>query len=284
MPLPSNFNFLTSILHEPIESTQIHHGDDFFVVEINHKWMFRFPRSQAAPAVLEIEKKFLAEFAPLSPVPIPVYEFQGSDFAGYRKIEGLLLSPSRYNALAFERRKRIVHQISAFLSVLHGFPVKRARLMGMSVGWDGWRENAFQTFKTEIATRLSHKAIHNAMGCFEEILSKTYNPVVIHGDFYPKDHLFFDPQQQELCGIIDFGDLTIEDPAIDLKNILSSFGIEVLTEVLENYHGPADAAMIERMRLLIRAEPLFDSTYDVQFGYPGRLTHAIREIEARFGR
>lgn len=29
-------------------------------------------------------------------------------------------------------------------------------------------------------------------------------------------------------------------------------------------------------------EPLFDAAYDVQFGYPGRLTHHIRDIEAAF--
>jgi hypothetical protein len=36
------------------------------------------------------------------------------------------------------------------------------------------------------------------------------------------------------------------------------------------------------MRLHIKAETLFDAAYDVQFGYPGRLTHHSRDIEILF--
>jgi aminoglycoside 2''-phosphotransferase len=106
---------------------------------------------------------------------------------------------------------------------------------------------------------------------------------VIHGDFYPREHLFIDPQKEELCGIIDFGDLTLDDPAYDLKNILADFGEEMLRDVLDAYHGPADKNIIDRMRVAIKAEPLFEAAYDIHYGYPGRLTHHIRDIEALFG-
>jgi aminoglycoside 2''-phosphotransferase len=279
-----NLNLIASVFPEPILSTQIHHGDDFTIIEVNHTWMFRFPRRQDALSALEIEKQFLAEFAPLSPVPIPLYHYIGAGFVGYRKIEGLLLSPVRYKALSEESKKMVTEQISAFLSTLHSFPIKRARKMGMAEGWNGWRKEAFQIFKSEIAPRLSQKALRNANSAFDAFFSSVFTTVVIHGDFYPRDHLFMDPQREELSGIIDFGDLTLDDPACDLKNILSDFGEEMLRIVLAAYTGPSDQRFIDRMRLAIKVEPLFDAAYDVHFGYPGRLTHHVRDIENTFGR
>jgi aminoglycoside 2''-phosphotransferase len=279
-----NLNLISSVFPEPIISSQIHHGDDFTIVEVNNAWMFRFPRRQEAQTVLEIEKKFLAEFAPLSPVPVPLYHYIGQGFVGYRKIEGLLLSPGRYKDLSEENQKKVTAQMSAFLSTLHSFPVERARKMGMTAGWNGWRKEAFQIFKSEIAPRLSQKALRNTSSCFEALFSNEFTTVVIHGDFYPRDHLFLDPQKEELSGIIDFGDLTLDDPACDLKNILSDFGEEMLRNILAAYTGPADQSIIDRMRLGIKLDPLFDAAYDVQIGYPGRLTHHIRDIENAFGR
>jgi len=279
-----NLNLISSVFPEPILSSQIHHGDDFTIVEVNNSWMFRFPRRPEARIVLEIEKQFLAEFAPLSPVPVPLYQYIGEDFVGYRKIEGLLLSPGRYKELSEASQKKVVEQISAFLSTLHSFPVGRARQMGMTAGWNGWRKEAFQIFKSEIAPRLSQKALRNANSCFEAFFSSAYTTVVIHGDFYPHDHLFLDPHKETLSGVIDFGDLTMDDPACDLKNILSEFGEETLRNVLATYTGPADQNIIDRMRLAIKTEPLFDAAYDVQLGYPGRLTHHIRDIENAFSR
>ena len=154
----------------------------------------------------------------------------------------------------------------------------------MTEGWDHWRPKAFQVFKQDIAPRLSQKALRNSLQVLEKFLSYQYNSVVIHGDFYPRDHIFFDPQQEALAGVIDFGDLTLEDPATDLKNILSEFGEGALEVVLAHYQGPADQGIIDRMRTHIRAEPLFDAAYDVQFGYPGRLSHHIRDIEIAFGK
>jgi aminoglycoside 2''-phosphotransferase len=279
-----NLNLIASVFPEPILTTQIYHGDDFTIVEVNHSWMFRFPRSQEALSALKIEKVFLAEFAPLSPVPVPLYHYIGEGFVGYPKIEGLLLSPVRYKALSAGSQKRVTEQISAFLSTLHSFPIDRAREMRMTEGWNGWRKEAFQIFKSEIAPRLSQKALRNVNSSFDAFFSNVYTTVVIHGDFYPREHLFMDPHREELCGVIDFGDLTLDDPACDLKNILSDFGEEMLRNVLAAYTGPTDQRFIDRIRLAIKVDPLFESAYDVQFGYPGRLTHHIRDIEATFGR
>jgi len=62
--MPLNLDLIYTVYPEPIQSTVTHHGDGFYVVEVNAEWMFRFPRSQEATAALEIEKQFLGEFAP----------------------------------------------------------------------------------------------------------------------------------------------------------------------------------------------------------------------------
>lgn len=280
---PSPIELIQTVFPHPIQSVEQHHGDDFLIIEVNHQWMFRFPKSRAAPAVLEIEKQFLKSFGPISPLPVPDYTLIGPGFVGYRKIKGLLLTPTRFRSLSTSVQDKVTEQIGRFLSAMHAFPVGQALEMGITEGWDHWRPKAFHTFKQDIAPRLSQKAHRNSLELFEEFLSHQFAPVVIHGDFYPRDHIFFDPLRQELSGVIDFGDLTLEDPACDLKNILSEFGEETLHQVLAQYQGPADSGMIERMRTSLQAEPLFDAAYDVQFGYPGRLIQHIRAIEASFG-
>jgi aminoglycoside 2''-phosphotransferase len=278
-----HLDLIQTVFHERIEAVEQHSGDDFLVMEVNHQWMFRFPKSRAASEVLEIEKKFLKAFEPIAPISVPHYMLVGEGFVGYPKIEGLLLTPSRFGTLPRDVKDKFCALIGSFLTALHTFPIAQALEMGMTEGWDHWRPKAFQTFKQEIAPRLSQKARRNSLNLFEKFLTFQFSPVVIHGDFYPRDHIYFDPQRQELSGVIDFGDLTLEDPACDLKNILSEFGEETLRQVLAHYLGPTDLEIHDRMRTSIQAEPLFEAAYDVQFGYPGRLTHHIRDIEAMFG-
>lgn len=285
--MASNHSFhldlIQTVYQEHIESVEQHSGDNFLVVEVNRQWMFRFPKSRAASEVLEIEKKFLKAFEPIAPISVPHYMLVGEGFVGYPKIEGLLLTPSRFGTLPRDVKDKFCALIGSFLTALHTFPIAQALEMGMTVGWDHWRPKAFQTFKQEIAPRLSQKALRKTLNLLEKSLSNPFSPVVIHGDFYPRDHILFDPQRQVISGVIDFGDLTLEDPAFDLKNILSEFGEQTLRQVLAHYQGPIDSGIYERMQTSIQAEPLFEAAYDVQLGYPGRLTHHIRDIEEIFG-
>ena len=83
--------------------------------------------------------------------------------------------------------------------------------------------------------------------------------------------------------MIDFGDLTIEDPATDFQSILEDFGPEFLQAVLARYSGKVDAQFLDRIRMRITAGPLFDASYALEYGFEGRFKSCLAEIEAMFG-
>lgn len=106
--IQDRLNKITAMLRQSVETVQVHNnGDDFLVVEVNHTWMFRFPRNESARQALICEMAFLPEFASRSPLPVPRYTFVGEDFVGYRKIEGMLLTRSLFETLDDEMRHLI---------------------------------------------------------------------------------------------------------------------------------------------------------------------------------
>jgi aminoglycoside 2''-phosphotransferase len=136
--IQDKLNKITAMLQQSLETVQVHNdGDDFLVVEVNHAWMFRFPRNESARQALRCEMAFLPEFASRSPLPVPRYTFVGEDVVGYRKIEGMPLTRSLFETLDDETRRVIARQIGEFLSALHTFPLNQARAMGLTEGWGG---------------------------------------------------------------------------------------------------------------------------------------------------
>lgn len=275
---------IQSVLPEPIKTVQTHEeGEDFLVVQVNSTWMFRFPRNKNAIEALAHEKAFLPEFAPLSPLPVPHPQFIHQDFVGYRKIEGTPLTRPIFAALSGEARGTIAKQMGLFLSALHTFPLQEARRIGLTEGWGGWRQTAYQSFIENVAPLLSAQACKNAPDFFERFFALEWRHVVIHGDFYPRDHIFFDPARQSLAGVIDFGDLTIEDAATDFKSILEDFQEDFLREVMAHYTGEKDGTFVDRIRARIRATPLFDAPYAIEYDQPQRFKARVAEIERAFG-
>jgi aminoglycoside 2''-phosphotransferase len=258
-------------------------GDDFFVVEINHEWMFRFPRQEIASKALQVEKAFLARFKTISPLPVPDHQYIENDFVGYPKIQGTALSVELFQNLSKASRERIARQMGQFLSAVHNFPVDEAKRLGLTEGWDGWHEKIIRNFREAVAPALSPSAQKPAMTCIEQMLAEPFESTVIHGDFALEDHVFFDEERGELSGVIDFADATLNDPAHDFQNILEYGGEEFFEAVMSHYRGKEDPALLKRTRLRIEARPMFEASYSLLFGFETRFKERIEYIEAKYG-
>ena len=257
-------------------------GDDFLVVEVNGEWMFRFPRNEIARKAFAVEKAFLARFKSISPLPVPDYQYDGDDFGGYRKIHGRLLTTDVFTSLSNPARDRIARQMGQFLSTIHGFPIEEARRLGVTEGWGGFHQQAIRCFQDEIAPMLSLSARPNALACIERMMAEKFEPKVIHGDFALEDHVFLDEQRQELSGVIDFADVTINDPAHDFQNIVEYGGDDFFESVMRHYRGRRDSTLLTRTKLRSVARPLFEASYSLMFGFEKRFKERMRYIEARF--
>jgi len=274
---------IRAIFREPVESVEVHGGDDFLVLEVNREWMFRFPRTESAKAVLGYETRFLSAFRELSPLTVPAYEYVGDGLVGYRKIEGLLLTPKRYSMLGRQAQSRIAQQMGEFLSALHAFPVERARALGLTEEWGGWTARAVRRFSEEVAPLLSAGARRRALALLDQLSALEWEPVVIHGDFYPQDHVFYDEARQELSGVIDFGDVTLGDAAADFHSILGDFGAELLKQVLGHYSPEVGQGFVERVKKRVAARPLLHASYALEVGPDERFQTCLAEVESAFG-
>jgi aminoglycoside 2''-phosphotransferase len=268
-----------------LSTVTIHeNGDDFIVFEINHAWMFRFPRREISRDAQKVEKAFLATFKHISPLPVPDYQYLGDDFVGYPKIQGASLSLDLFQSLSIKSRQRIAEQIGEFLSSVHNFPIDDAKQMGVTVGWNGWHQKGIQTFREELAPLLTPTARRNALACLDRMLAEPFEWKVIHGDFALEDHVFFDEQRQELSGVIDFADVTLNDPAHDFQNIVEYGGEEFFDAVLDHYHGADDPTLLKRTKLRIEARPMLEASYGLIFGFEESFKERMNWIESNHGR
>ncbi len=275
---------IQTVFPDKIETIDIDHkGEDFLVIEVNKEWIFRFPRNAYARQTLPFQINFLPRLAKISTLPIPVPKFVGSEFYGYRKINGILLTCDLFQTLSVETQHVIASQIGSFLSVLHAFPLSDARAVGVTESWGEWRNRAAERFQNEVAPSLSVQTRKKVLEFVEEFFSMKFKPALIHGDFYPPDHVFFDQETQRLVGVIDFGDLTIEDRATDFQSIYADFGQEFY-KVLSNYSGEVDARLFDRVKMRIKAHPIFDAVYALEHNQPERFKKNLTEIEMEFGR
>ena len=209
----------------PVEVEPLGDGWDNTAVLVGGEIVFRFPRRQVAVGLLEAECGVLGRIGSRLPLPIPVPEWIGGPeerfpwpFAGYRKLRGETADRA---ALDRESRDRAAPSLGEFLAALHAFPAAAAREAGAPP--DTWRrlDNPYRA--EQIVGRLAEAVDGGAIGdphpleAVVEDVPLDWRPgteTLAHGDLYSR-HLLVDELGRP-SGVIDWGDLHVGDPAVDL--------------------------------------------------------------------
>jgi len=280
-------NYLQSIRNifpQEIDTYTLHEGgDDFVILEVNQSWMFRFPRNSASSAAMKIETNFLSEFGPVSPLPVPARNYISDGFVGYRKIQGEQLSFALFANLSKSARARVAQQLGNFLSALHNFPVEKAANIGIAHAWNGLHHQTGRYFLEHVAPKLSSTARKNSVPLMESLLAEEFEGKIIHGDFYLPDHVFYNEGKQELSGVIDFGDVTIYDPAHDWQCVVETGSEAFFEAVMEHYQAGANADLLKRSKMRLDARPLFVAGYIFLHGLEEQYAVRLARIEVKFG-
>ncbi len=180
---------------------------------IDGEWVFRFVRRGIAVALLERETSVLPSLAPLLSVPIPNPQWFGRvggwPFAGYRRLIG---RPASDLFLDEAARQRLARPLGDFLRSLHDLPTN-----GVEVGPDPFgrldiakRRPIAEQMLDECAAPMDAAALRRVL---YEVDPCSAEPVLSHGDLYSRHVLLEDGQ---LAGVIDWGDVCLADPAVDL--------------------------------------------------------------------
>ncbi|MCY7372872.1 MAG: phosphotransferase [Spirochaetaceae bacterium] len=209
-------------------------GFDNTVFVVAGKWAFRFPRRQVAIPGVEREIAMLPLLAPLLPLPVPVPELVGTPAVGYPwPFFGARLLPGRELAdadLPDVDRTPAAAAAGRFLRVLHA-PALAARF-GSGLPVDPMRR-ASPTVRAPVARerldRLTARGTWADDGSVEDLLSQgerltqgpPASPVLVHGDLHVR-HVLVDGDG-DAVGVIDWGDIALADPCVDLALAFSAF-------------------------------------------------------------
>lgn len=242
-----------------IESAHpITRGWDSFVLDVNDDLIFRFPLRDDVIAYLEKEMGLLPVLEPVLATPIPHFDYigHGDDsypftFVGYRKLVG---TPLEDENIASEQLLHLAPALGTFLSELHSFPAARAIQAGVEDHTpEQWRERYQERFvdlQKRVFPLLDMELRTKSARLWEDFLDNraifAFQPVLIHCDL-ACEHIFCDPERGVLTGVIDWGDATIGDPALDFVGLHQRDGRAFTERVLADYQGKVDRAFWQRI-------------------------------------
>lgn len=235
-------------------------GWDNTVYVVDSRWVFRFPRRAVALPGFRREVAVLPRLAPLMPLPVPVPELVAVDddpadpwpFAGARLLPGQELAGT---GLPDAARTAAARAAGSFLRALHDGRTRAAVDVELPV--DPMRRGeprARMDDTRDQLRRLSAEGIWAGDPAVEALLRSAEglgapagDPVLVHGDLHVR-HLLLD-QDGNAAGVIDWGDVCLADPAVDLALAFTAFAGPARAAFLRAY-GEVDAERELRARAL----------------------------------
>jgi aminoglycoside phosphotransferase (APT) family kinase protein len=229
-------------------------GWDNTVWLVDGEWVFRFPRRSVVVQGIENEIEHLPRLAPVLPLPIPIPTFLGQPseafpwpFYGSRFLPGRELADA---GLDDDGRRALARPLAEFLRALHtvdlgsDLPVDPIGRADMAVRVPRAREFLTQVESLGLwrPTPLVDEVLEAAL-----VLPAPQASAVVHGDLHLRHLLVGDTG--EPSAVIDWIDLSWNDPCVDLVLYWSVLPASGRTEFLESY-GPLTEDQLLRGRVL----------------------------------
>lgn len=251
---------------------EIEAGWDSIVAVADEEWVFRFPRREQVERRLETEIALLPELAAALPVDVPRFEHVLREprlCVGYRMIRG--------EPLAGDVDARTV---AAFLSALHRFPVERAEGVGLRrPDWTAAFAEQCGEFRRVVLPLLDGDDRSRGEALLAEGESLYgLEAALVHADLGP-EHLLC--REGRLAGVIDWGDVRIGDPALDLSWLLHVPPSGFRDRLLDAYEGHVDDGFLARSRFYHRLAPWYEAHYGVTLGRDEHVRSGLAGVRAR---
>lgn len=181
-------------------------------------WVFRFPRRPIAVPLLEREIRLVPAIAPRLPLPVPVNERVGRPserfpwpFAGYRLLRG---TTGCRAALDDDQRTAAAAPLGRFLAALHAIEDGAALDAAGDLFDKANVPRRAQIARAELTELGDAVDLPRLERVIDTAKARPAPPTLVHGDLYAR-HVLVD-ERGAPCGIIDWGDIHLGDPAVDL--------------------------------------------------------------------
>jgi aminoglycoside 2''-phosphotransferase len=268
-------------------------GWDSFVLEVNDELIFRFPMRDDVITYFQKEMSLLPVLEQALSTPIPHFDYIGHGdasypfmFVGYRKLVGVSLEDE---SITQEQLAALTPALTTFLSELHSFPVAQAVQTGVQDHTpEQWRElyhERYVDLRKRVFPLLDVELRTKSARLWENFLDNkdifAFQPVLIHCDL-ACEHILCDPEHGVLTGVIDWGDATIGDPALDFVGLHHGHGREFAERVLAYYRGKVDAAFWQRMDFYLCYGPFSELLFGAYSGNEKFIAQGIEGLRALF--
>ncbi|MCL3863132.1 phosphotransferase [Actinotalea sp. K2] len=239
-------------------------GWDNVVLRIGSDWVFRFIHRGVAVPGAHRERAVLLALAGSLPLPIPHPRYLGRPtpevpwpFWGARHLPGTELAAAR---VPDDARTALAVDLGRFLRELHSPDVAAGVAAVHPLPVDPMRRGDPAHVAARARGRLERLADAGAWepdprvaALLETASHATPSgrpPVLVHGDLHTR-HVLVDQRDgvHRVTGVIDWGDVALADPTVDLSVAFGVFQGEARTAFVEAY-GPIDAEAELRARVL----------------------------------
>lgn len=191
----------------------------------NGRYVFRFPQRAVAAPLIEMEAAILPLIASELPASIPVPRFRGTSarsypwaFAGYEMLAGQTGCSLQLDATI---RSNLAAPLANFLRRLHTIDPSEAIQRGLPPDTLGRMDHEKRLPATlKRFAELQDAGLIDNPASFLEAMQRI-SPIngegkktIVHGDLYARHVLI---ENGKLSGVIDWGDMHLGNPAIDLR-------------------------------------------------------------------
>ncbi|MDA3628734.1 phosphotransferase [Saccharopolyspora sp. WRP15-2] len=238
---------------------------------VGGRWVERRPRRPEVAVQLRREVRLMPWLAARLPLPVPVPEVVGEDPLVVRH----LLVPGEP-----EERLDAVHgrALGRFLRCLHECPVADAIARGVPADAAADRARMVARFRAEVVPMLAVDLQRAGLALLDSVLEFPAD-VLVHGDLGP-EHVLADGSG--LTGVIDFGDVGIGDPAVDLSWALHGTST-VFADGLAAEYG-VTSSQRERALVWHRLGPWHEVTHGADIGDADMVRSGLAGVLDRLGR
>ena len=269
-------------------------GWDSFVLDVNGELIFRFPMRDDVIVYLQREIRLLPLLEAALATPIPHFRYIGQGnasypytFVGYTKLQGVALESGN---IPGEQVARLAPALAQFLSELHRFPSATAIQAGVEAHTpEQWRERyreRYMDLQKRVFPLLDEELCERSARLWEDFLedrtSFDFQPALIHCDLVG-DHILCEPDRGELTGVIDWGDVTIGDPALDFVGLHDWHGRAFVEQVLSSYQGQVDGAFWRRVDFYLCYGPFSELLYGAYEENEKFIQQGVAGLRSLFG-
>jgi aminoglycoside phosphotransferase (APT) family kinase protein len=249
-------------------------GWDNVATLVDGRWVDRSPRYPDREPQLRREAALLPWLAPLLPLPVPVPEIVSEDpftlryaYLPGRPCPGT--SPAHGRAIG--GFLRTLHAVDPAAAVAHG-------LLDAASAFDDAQETR-DRMQVDVLPRLPDRLQAAGAALLERSSRPVSDPRVVHGDL-GLDHVRV--TDEEVTGVIDWGDSCAGDPAIDLAATTLSAS-PAFAEALIAAYQPDDA-LLARARDWHLLGPWHEVLYGLGSGGPAFVQSGLAGTVARLER